>query len=101
VRTYFPGTQGTDPQGNGATAPAQGQSATGRTGRNPADYSVAECVAMWEAATHMSKQEWRTACQRVQNRLENLHVDGRDPQEAAKQKRPARAAQQDRMNATR
>jgi hypothetical protein len=29
-------------------------------------------MGFWDAGTHMSKQEWRTACRRVQNRLEDL-----------------------------
>jgi hypothetical protein len=36
--------------------------------------TVAECMGFWESATHMSKQEWRAACQRVQHRLDNLNI---------------------------
>jgi hypothetical protein len=34
--------------------------------------SVEACMGFWDAGTHMSKQEWRTACRRVQNRLQDL-----------------------------
>jgi hypothetical protein len=60
---------------SGDAAPVTGPTAT-RTGRNPVDYSIADCMRMWEAATHMTKQEWSSACHRVQNRLENLRADG-------------------------
>jgi hypothetical protein len=29
-------------------------------------------MRLWDAGTHMTKHEWRTACERVQNRLESL-----------------------------
>lgn len=27
--------------------------------------SLADCMAFWEPATHMTKQQWRTACKRT------------------------------------
>jgi hypothetical protein len=32
-------------------------------------------MGFWDSATHMSKTEWRAACQRVQHRLDNLKID--------------------------
>jgi hypothetical protein len=29
--------------------------------------TLAQCMAYWDAATHMSKVEWRRACQRTQD----------------------------------
>jgi len=74
-----PGTPplGQTPQGSGArpqpggantTAPAKEPKKTGN------DYSLAECMVLWDAGTHMTKGQWRAACQRVQNRLNNLEV---------------------------
>ena len=31
-------------------------------------------MVLWDAGTHMTKGQWRAACQRVQNRLNNLEV---------------------------
>lgn len=31
----------------------------------PGDKSLDECLQLWDAATHMSKAEWRAACVRV------------------------------------
>jgi hypothetical protein len=36
--------------------------------------SVKDCMGFWDAATHMSKQEWRAACERIQHRLDNITV---------------------------
>jgi hypothetical protein len=33
---------------------------------------LAECEALWEPATHMSKSEWSRACRRVASRLRDL-----------------------------
>jgi hypothetical protein len=30
------------------------------------------CLGFWDAQTHMSKREWRVACQRIQNRFAGL-----------------------------
>ena len=38
----------------------------------------AECIKMWDAGTHMSKQEWASTCARIQTRLENLKVENLD-----------------------
>jgi hypothetical protein len=50
----------------------------------------------WDAGTHMSKPEWRRACERVQNRLQNLDVRnaGATP---AKSGRREGAAKSDRV----
>jgi hypothetical protein len=36
-------------------------------------------MGFWDAATHMSKQEWSSACRRVVNRLQNLKLDASAP----------------------
>jgi hypothetical protein len=33
---------------------------------------------MWDAGTHMSRQEWANTCARIQTRLENLRVEDLD-----------------------
>lgn len=32
----------------------------------------ADCMGLWEPATHMSRQEWGRTCQRVQGRLQEI-----------------------------
>jgi hypothetical protein len=36
--------------------------------------AIANCEAMWDSATHMTKTEWSRTCRRVQNRLRKLEV---------------------------
>ena len=68
--------QGQAPQGSGrpqpgganTAAPAKAPQKTG------ASYSLAECMKLWDAKTHMTQGQWRAACARVQNRLNNLQV---------------------------
>ena len=45
-----------------------------RAEKGPDNESLASCLAMWEATTHMSKQEWARACRRVDDRLRTLSV---------------------------
>jgi hypothetical protein len=46
----------------------------------------------WDRGTHMSKQQWRAACRRTLNRLENLkaEVDAQISKQAAGRKPKAR-----------
>jgi hypothetical protein len=37
--------------------------------------SIAECMKLWDAKTHMTKSEWARTCQRIQTRLESLKID--------------------------
>jgi hypothetical protein len=39
------------------------------------DAAVADCVKMWDAGTHMTRQAWSHTCKRVQTRLDNLNLD--------------------------
>ena len=56
------------PQPGGAN-PATPAAKPKKTGN---DYSLTECMGLWDAGTHMSKGEWRAACKRVEKRLDNL-----------------------------
>ena len=86
--------QGQAPQGSGrpqpgganTTAPAKEPQKTG------ASYSLAECMKLWDAKTHMTQGQWRAACARVQNRLNNLQVTD----EETPTKTPDRKRQSDR-----
>ena len=37
--------------------------------------TLADCLSFWDPATHMTKSEWRTACQRSLTRRENLKIE--------------------------
>jgi len=37
--------------------------------------AVADCERIWDAGTHMTKQEWSRTCRRVQTRLQR--IDGK------------------------
>jgi hypothetical protein len=34
---------------------------------------------MWDAGTHMTKQQWSNTCKRIQTRLDNLGVEATMP----------------------
>ena len=38
-------------------------------------WGLKDCMAYWDRDTHMSKSEWRGACQRSAQRLDNLRID--------------------------
>jgi hypothetical protein len=54
-----------------------------RPSPNPAqnlhDRAVAACKEMWDAGTHMTKQQWSNTCKRIQTRLDNLGVEATMP----------------------
>jgi hypothetical protein len=57
---------GTARQGSLALSPGSeaAPSAPGGGGK-----TLNDCMGFWEPATHMSKQEWKAACQRTLGRL--------------------------------
>lgn len=36
--------------------------------------AVADCEALWDRATHMTRKEWSRTCRRVQLRLQQLEL---------------------------
>ncbi|HEX5959540.1 MAG TPA: hypothetical protein VFY92_12905 [Hyphomicrobiaceae bacterium] len=54
------------------TAQANNGKAPGKA--SPAQDALASCIAMWDRGTHMTRQQWRRACQRVAERLKDLKV---------------------------
>jgi hypothetical protein len=80
----------------GATVPAKPEP-TGpalRTGKSAVEDSKAECIRMWDAGTHMSKQEWSSTCARVQTRIENLKVENLDVMGVGVRKKSSGAGKQ-------
>ena len=58
-----------------ASAPPAEPGTGVRATKSAVENSKAECIAMWDAGTHMTKQEWANTCARIQTRLENLRED--------------------------
>jgi hypothetical protein len=47
----------------------------GRIGQQKAHAAaIANCEAMWDSASQMTKTEWSRTCRRVQNRLRKLEL---------------------------
>lgn len=74
-----------------APAPASPKAtmSPGPPAKGGADDAVAECMRLWDAATHMSKQEWSRTCRRIQTRLDSLKLDSLDfnnPNKSARKK---------------
>jgi hypothetical protein len=60
-------------------------------GKDVANNALAECLRIWDAATHMTRQEWATTCKRVQNRLDSVRVENVIvPDKAGRAKRTTR-----------
>jgi hypothetical protein len=75
--------------GNGATrTPGAGLADT--TVPPPYLETLDTCMGYWDAATHMSKSEWREACRRTLNGTELGDVDLSAPQYAAPRRRGRR-----------
>jgi hypothetical protein len=65
----------------GATAPAKSPAAAPAKPiktKGVVGDAKAECLKMWDAGTHMSRQEWSRTCDRIQTRLDNLKVENLD-----------------------
>ena len=59
-----------------------------RATKSAVENSKAECIGMWDAGTHMTKQEWASTCARIQTRLENLRVEDLDVLGTGVRRRP-------------
>ena len=74
-----------------ATAPnASPPPATGaeiKSVKARAKENIAECVRMWDAGTHMTKQQWARTCERIQSRLESLSIENLEPMGTALRKK--------------
>jgi hypothetical protein len=49
--------------------------------------NIAECLRMWDAGTHMTKQQWARTCERIQSRLESLTIENLEPMGTALRKK--------------
>jgi len=58
------------------TAPTSGATlASVEAGKQKAHAAaIADCEAMWDRATHMTRKEWSRTCRRVQLRLQQLEL---------------------------
>jgi hypothetical protein len=58
------------PTGPSDSPSQSAQSTAGGGGR-----TLQDCMGFWDRGTHMTKSEWRAACQRSIHRLDNLNVE--------------------------
>src|SRR5215467_15895362 len=58
------------PTGPSDSPSQSAQSTAGGGGR-----TLQDCMGFWDRGTHMTKSEWRAACQRSIHRLDNLKVE--------------------------
>jgi len=64
-----------------AAAPVSPKSPAGddKTAKARAKENIADCMRLWDAATHMTKQQWARTCERIQSRRENLSIESLEP----------------------
>jgi len=64
-----------------AAAPATPKTpaADDKAAKARAKENIADCMRLWDAATHMTKQQWARTCERIQSRLENLNIESLEP----------------------
>ena len=58
------------------SAPTSGETATSiEVSKQKAHAAaIANCEAMWDRGTHMTRNDWSRACRRVQDRLQQLEI---------------------------
>jgi hypothetical protein len=57
---------------SGATNGAADSNPQSTIGKSSVRDTYAECMKIWEPATHMTKPEWSATCRRVQDQLEQI-----------------------------
>ena len=76
----------------GTSAPTAASNAApvapGSATRSASQDIRAQCIGMWDAGTHMTKQEWAKTCARSHTRLENLKVEDLDVLGTGVRRRP-------------
>jgi len=72
-----------------AATPASPKSPAGddTSAKARAKEHIADCMRLWDAATHMTKQQWARTCERIQSRLENLSIESLEPRGAGSRKK--------------
>jgi hypothetical protein len=59
----------------------QGQAVQGAKESQAVRVARADCMRLWEPATHMSKEDWARSCRRVEGRLQEIEaIEGRTRQ---------------------
>ena len=56
-------------------APSDSPSQTSQRTAGGGGKTLQDCMGFWDRGTHMTKSEWRAACQRSAHRLDNLKID--------------------------
>jgi len=58
----------------GPASPSAEKRPEGPKGKGDVADPLASCLAMWEPATHMTRQQWARACRRVADRLRDTVI---------------------------
>jgi hypothetical protein len=61
-----------NPPPSGGRADPGGANSSPASRRNAAQAAVAECEGLWDKETHMTRDQWRATCRRIQNRLNDV-----------------------------
>ena len=56
-------------------APSDSPSQSSQSTAGGGGKTLQDCMGFWDRGTHMTKSEWRSACQRSAHRLDNLKID--------------------------
>jgi hypothetical protein len=78
-------------------APTAASAAEKLEAKKTAKENIADCMRLWDAATHMTKQQWARTCERIQSRLENLRIENLDIMGTGVRKKPG-AKRQGNLN---
>jgi hypothetical protein len=57
------------------TSPSESPSQSAQSTAGGGGRTLRDCMSFWDRGTHMTKSEWRAACQRSIHRLDNLKVE--------------------------
>jgi hypothetical protein len=79
--------QGAPPAKAPEAAPTPLIAPEAKTAKARAKENIAECLRMWDAGTHMTKQQWARTCERIQSRLESLSIENLEPMGTALRKK--------------
>jgi hypothetical protein len=59
-----------NPPSSGGRPDPGGANSSSASRKDAAQAAVAECEGLWDKDTHMTKEQWRATCNRIQNRLD-------------------------------
>lgn len=52
---------------------------TAQASKDAVKQGIADCLRLWDAGTHMTKQQWAATCKRIQTRLDSIRAETIEP----------------------